>query len=305
MPTRAARAPTKADAPAADDARPAAVGKLFVDEILKCNFPLSLKNVRIDKQGEEVNVLNTRCREILQTDDKTLDSKIVKQILNIFFEHNPQLNDDVNVFANDVLCPEVYKGDKVNEEWPTINSKTAIYFFQQTFSVINKNLEEIASRVSKKGVHLDEQNILAVMNELDELAKSTKALLMTTTSNGLQPNIHRDAVKYGNQWISTSMTLFEFFKDAFQVESDLVRGYEGYIKFVRRVLNSKIGFIREISAQKKDKAMMALIPPVQKTMMAVVLKMKQLITETEGSEHLRIDAMKDLDLTGIEIENAQ
>ena len=251
---------------------------------------------RINQHSNEVEALNNHCRRLLMSSNPVLPVKMVKPVLSLFFEHNPDPISDVRKFAREILKPELYKGDEQCEEWPSLQKKTAQYFFQNSFAVINKQFHEIATK-SKKATDLDEQSVLAILDRINELGVDTKALLQTTAAFGIPSEIQKYAIKQGDAWIVEVTQLLGFIKDAFEVDSGKVKDFMNVIKMVRKYINSKIKWIRD-NTSKKEKALASLLPTVSKNMTIVAYKMQQVIKDTEGSEGIRLQVMQDRDLEG-------
>ncbi|EAY14707.1 hypothetical protein TVAG_038130 [Trichomonas vaginalis G3] len=255
---------------------------------------------RIDKHGEEAEIINKRCKELLKKSDKPLNTKSVKTVLQMLFEHNPCPIDDVREFAVNVLCVEIYTENKRDEDWPCINEKTAPIFFHECFGVLNKELHDISQKMSKQGTLRDEATILQVLERLEEIMICTKGLYNSTIAYKLPVSIMRDSLKMGGVWLTECMGLFDFLKDAYNVDSLKVNEFLTNLKTVRRYVNSKIRFVK---VESKDKTLNALVPAVQKPMSMITYKMKQLIIDTQGTEGTTLTPMRDKDLTGANLDS--
>ena len=249
---------------------------------------------RINKTGEEVQILNQECKRLLQSSTPVLPVKFVKPTLTMFFELNADPLEDVKEIASHVLKAEIYKGEEKNEDWPSLVESTAPYFFQLCFQTVNKSLHEIAIK-SKKAQNIDEESILAILNRLINLGDYTKMLLFSTAAYGIPTAVMRISIKMSDNWLIEVIQLLDFLKESYEVSPDMVKKFETTIRTVRKYVYSKIRWVRDNS---KEKSLVTLLPSVSKNITQVAYGLRQVIKATEGSEGLRLQTMQDRDLEG-------
>lgn len=214
---------------------------VLLSNLLHCGPPQ--RNI-MDTYQDEINVLCNKCKQLLSSPN-ALNRAGVKQILPIFIEHNPESLEIIgNIIKND-LVPEVFSG-KEQDEFLSLTPDTFSIYLQNCFSLINKKIGEFQKKFKNdKGLMLDEQNILIIMDRLLLLSKYTKILTKNMNNPSIPDAIIKINVLYSSSWMESCIALFDFLKDAYQVDGQKVTKFLKNLQSIYMNLQKVINNIRK------------------------------------------------------------
>jgi len=253
---------------------------------------------KINVLGSEYLFICDQSRSLLKNGPENIIFPVFKTTLVMFFDHNPNIIEELSALVPDLLSPDTYQGDK-GSLWNTVKGKAAIKFLEQSLSAVNKKIRDFNKKHVKNAI-LDDNSVQAMMNHLNSLVTLTKNLLETTAHEGLPIDILKTVLKSGKEWINETKSVLPFLKTASEVDKASVQQFFECVKTIRRIIDSKMTHVKA-----NEEKLYKIIPQISKQSWSLVLEMVKIMKSIDMCEDLQMELMQERNLNGKKIRNEE
>lgn len=245
-----------------------------------------------DLYGTEMKNLCNLCRILLKS--QKLQKNYVKQVLPIFFDHNPKILDEVDDLIKNVINKEIFNNEE-NEEWKSLTKDTFDIYFNQCFKLLNIKMAEIGKNLkSNKVQFLDEETMNILITRMVNLASQMRFLLMKISTPNVPPSIHQKVIQLGPNWMDSCTDLLVFLKDARNVYTEKVDEFIGFIRTIRRNLQAVVGHARN-----NQPKLQRFLPRITKSLETWSYSLRT--TFEEVYDDLKLDHMHERTIEGVAV----
>ena len=245
----------------------------------------------VDLYGSEKKNLCKLSQNLL-TQNK-LEKNYVKQILPIFFDHNPNILDDVEYLINNAMNIGIFK-DNESPDWPSLTKETFDIFFTQCFKLLTSKMAEFKKNLKNNKIEvLDENTIDMMLDRMIKLASLMKNLLMTISSPEIPMSSHQKVIQFGPNWMDNCTELLDFLNDAKQVYPEKVKDYISIIRTIRRNLQAVV-----THARRNEPKLLRFLPRISKSLEVWTYKLKMVLPEIFGTDEVKLDHMRERTIDG-------
>lgn len=253
-------------------------------------------NQKVDLCGHESKVLYKLAKQLLTSQSPALSKNGVQAVLPIFLDHSKKILNDIVLFVTAVFPLDILSGNRC-DDWPSLNPDTFPIFFNQCFLVINAKLVEIKKRVLSNNYTISEEFINAVMNRLNKLASLAKGLLLQTCGEKIPASLLRVSIKQGISWVDTIVSLFPFFCDSREFNSEAIDEFLDVCADIVRQLQTVVDHVR-----RSEKSLQNMLPSISKSLASWSYSLKSCLSAVQ--EDTKLEPAKERTLSG-EIINTQ
>lgn len=234
-----------------------------------------------DLYSTEVKDLCELCLSLLQAKQK-LPKKYVKQILPIFFDHNPNILNVCKSIIQELLDRKESK-DKESEKWPSLTKETFDIYFVQCFKLLNSKMSEIGKKLKNNKVEvLDETTIEMMLDRMIEISSSMSELLTSVSTTDIPFSTLQKVIQLGPIWMDSCTELLNFLKDAKQVYPDKVKFYIKKIRPIRRNLQAVV-----LHSRRNEPKLQKFLPRISKSLEVWTYNLRIVVPDIfESSEYM-------------------